>query len=358
MHLRPAVSSVAALGIFALSALAGGTVLAEGEPAVVEGPRVHWDYSSTGRPRPITEYLSRFAEFIDTRTGGRFTMEIHPGTLSKPRANLDGLMIGAFHGASFCAAYYPGKLPAHTGLDLPFLPISGPRHLQYVTHKYFEHPILREETGNWNARFFMSSLLPLYEVVGKGDPPSGLDDWKGIRIRALGQQGKAMEKLGAVPTNMTASDAYGALDRGLLDAVSFPYYAHKSYGIWELSDWFTSGLAVSSIACGALFNNDAYNELPDQYKALIDEYVESDVGYARQIEVVREAEAEALPFFRSAGLTEVIIDPEERAAFSEAAGRPIWDAWAEEMDEHGYDGQELLNLILQAAREYSEAPGS
>ncbi len=282
-------------------------------------------------------------------------MEIHPGTLSKPRANLDGLKIGAFHGATFCAAYYPGKLPAHTGLDLPFLPINGPRHLQYVTHKYFEHPVLRAETEKWNARFFMSSLLPLYEVVGKGEPPSSLNDWQGMRIRALGQQGKAMEKLGAVPTNTTAAEAYGALDRGLLDAVSFPYYAHKSYGIWELSNWYTSGLAVGSIACGSLLNNKAYNDLPDQYKALLKEYLDSDIGYARQIEVVQKAEAEAVPFFRSNGLTEVVIDPEERAAFAEAAGRPIWDAWAEQMNEQGYDGQELLNLILEAAAEYKDS---
>lgn len=355
MNPRLFAAAAAMLGIILCASFADSPARAASESEIVEGPRVHWDYSSTGGPRrAVTEYIWRLADFIDMRTGGNFTMEIHRGTLSKPRANLDGLKIGAFHGATFCAAYYPGKLPAHTGLDLPFLPIKNQRHLRYVTHAYYEHPVLRAETEKWNARFYMSSLLPLYEVLGTGEPPNGLEGWQGMRIRALGQQGKAMKELGAIPTNMTATEAYGALDTGLLDAVAFPYYAHKAFKIWELSDWYTSGLAVGSIACGALFNNDAWNELPDQYKALLDEFIDSEFGYDLQIATVQQADADAVPFFEERGLTKVVVDPAERAAFAEAVGRPIWDAWAQSMNELGYDGQELLDILLNAAEQYKD----
>lgn len=340
------VAATFALGIVAVPALSSEN------SEIVEGPRVHWDYSSSSRTTPITEYLSRLSGFLDRRTGGQFTMEVHRGTLSPLRANLDGLKIGAFHGGSFCAAWYPGKLPAHTGLDLPFLPITSPHQLRHVTHDYFDHPVLRAEREKWNSRFFMSSLLPLYEVLGKGEPPKSLQDWDGMRIRALGQQGKAMEKLGAVPTNVSPPEIFGALDRGLLDAASLPYYAHNNYGTWELGTWFTSGLAVGSIACGALFSNDAWNELPDQYKALLDEFVNSDIGYELQIKTIQKLETEAPPLFLSKGLTEVVIDPAERAAFEAVGGRPVWDAWVQEMNELGYDGQELLDTILTAAEKY------
>ena len=89
----------------------------------------------------------------------------------------------------------------------------------------------------------MEQLLPhvapccrLYEVVGKGEPPKSLADWKGMRIRALGQQGKAMQKLGAVPTSVPAPDVYTSMDRGLIDAAGFAYYAHESYRTYELGD--------------------------------------------------------------------------------------------------------------------------
>ena len=55
-------------------------------------------------------------------------------------------------------------------------------------------------------------------------------DFKGMRIRSLGQQGKAMAKLGAVPTSVPAPEVYTSLDRGLLDAAGFAYYAHNPTG--------------------------------------------------------------------------------------------------------------------------------
>ena len=339
----------------AAAALASAPALADNHAKMVDGPRVHWDYSIWGKPRAITEYLTRLSEWLPERTGGKFTFQLHWGTLSKPRANLDGLKIGAFQSASFCASYYPGKLSAHTGLDLPFLPIGNLFQLRDVTHEYFEHPILRQETEKWNSRFYMSSLLPLYEVVGKGKPPKSLADWKGMRIRALGQQGKAMEKLGAVPTSVPAPEVYGALDRGLLDAVGFAYYAHQAYRTWELGKWFTRGLAVGSIACGSLFNNDAWNELPDQYKALLEDYRDAEVGYPRHIATLMKAEAAAPAFFKSKGLTEIAVDPTERAAFEKVGGKPVWEAWVKQMDGEGYNGRELLDLLLAAAEKYRKS---
>ena len=151
------------------------------------------NFSLWGKPRASSTATINFAKYLEERTGGNFTMTIHWGTLSKPRAVLDGLSLGAFQGGAFCASYYPAKLPAHTGLDLPFLPINNFQALQGVTEDYYGNEILQKETEKWNSFFHMSSLLPLYEVVGKGEPPKSLEDWKGMRIRALGQQGKAMQ---------------------------------------------------------------------------------------------------------------------------------------------------------------------
>ena len=50
----------------------------------------------------------------------------------------------------------------------------------------------------------------------------------------------------------------------------------------------------------------------------------------------------------------MVVDPAERAAFAEAVGRPIWDAWAQSMNELGYDGQELLDILLNAAEMYKD----
>jgi TRAP-type C4-dicarboxylate transport system substrate-binding protein len=322
---------------------------------MVDGPRTHWNFALWGKPRASSTATINFSKYLEARTGGKFTMTIHWGTLSAPRSVLDGLSLGAFQGGAFCASYYPAKLPAHTGLDLPFMPINNFDTLRDVTEDYYNNPVLQKETKKWSSFFHMSSLLPLYEVVGKGEPPKSLADWKGMRIRALGQQGKAMEKLGAVPTSVPAPDVYTSMDRGLIDAAGFAYYAHESYRTYELGDWFTSGLDVGSIACGQLFNTAAYNSLPKQYQALFSEFKTSPEGYAAQIEAYKVTEEELPPKFVAKGLTEIKISKEERDAFKKVGGQPVWDAWAAQMtEEHGYDGQALLDGLLAAAQKYSK----
>ena len=341
----------AALGGIAAVAMASASTLALAAD-VVDGPRVHWDYAIWGKPRAITTYLTNLEKWLPERTGGKFTFQLHWGTLSKPRAILDNLKSGSFQAGSFCASYYPGKLSAHTGLDLPFLPVQGLEMLQAVTHSYYDHPVLKKEMRRWNAKFYMSSLLPLYEIVGKGEVPKTLSDFKGMRIRSLGQQGKAMEKLGAVPTSVPAPEVYTSMDRGLLDAVGFAYYAHQSYRTFELGDWFTSGLAVGSIACGSMFNLDDWNALPKQYQALLNEFQQSEAGYPAQIAALNAAEKSAPADFVKAGLKEWKVDKTERAGFEKAAGKPVWEDWAKAMDKEGYKGNELLETIFAAIEKH------
>lgn len=69
--------------------------------------------------------------------------------------------------------------------------------------------------------------LPQYEILGKDPAPKNLADWQGLRVRAGGGQGDAMEVLGASKQTLPAVETATAFQRGALDAASFPYtYAH------------------------------------------------------------------------------------------------------------------------------------
>jgi TRAP-type C4-dicarboxylate transport system substrate-binding protein len=337
----------AAAAVFAMTGAPLAGALAAGE--VVDGPRVHWNYSLWGKSRAVTTAVENLGPWLEKKTGGKFTVQIHWGTLSPPKSVPDGLKLGAFEAGSYCAAYYPAKFPAFTGLDLPFLPIANLDQLRAVTDAYQTDPVLVEEAKKWNAMYHQSSLLPLYEVVGKGTPPASLDDWKGMRIRALGAQGTAMQKLGAVPTSVPAPEVYVSLDRGLIDAAAFAYYAHDSYRTWELGKWFTTGLAFGSIHCGSIFNIDAFNRLPKQYQALLHEFNDAPEGYPALINALNTAENAMPAKFIERGLTEVKVNPERRAEFVKVGGEPVWKEWADKMGESGYDGDRLLKLILDLA---------
>jgi TRAP-type mannitol/chloroaromatic compound transport system substrate-binding protein len=206
--------------------------------------KVQWQFSTWGNPRAVTRGPEMTAEMVAEKSGGNFTIKMNYGeTLSPARENLDGISIGAFEMAQVCTSYHPGKNPVGTVLDLPFLPITDRQVLQKTHHAFQSHPLRKNELARWNAMPLMSTVLPQYEFMGVGNPPTKLEDWKGMRVRALGGIGEAMRKLGSVPTTVPAPEVYTSLERGVVQAASFPYaYTFASYRLHEIGTWFTEGL--------------------------------------------------------------------------------------------------------------------
>src|SRR3546814_14114436 len=90
-----------------------------------------------------------------------------------------------------------------------------------------------------------------------------------MRVRALGGTGEALKNLGAVPTSVPAPEVYNGIERGIFRAAAFPYtYAFASYKIDEIANWHTTNLAPGANNCPTIVGIQAYEALPDQYKAL------------------------------------------------------------------------------------------
>lgn len=310
----------------------------------VEGPKVDWKISTWGKERAFTAGIEKVGDLLRERTGGNFDIKVYYGeALSKDRENLDGIKLGAFEGAMFCNFYHPGKNPAWMVLTMPFLPLDDWQVSRQVREAVMQHPALVADMAQWNAMPYLSALLPQYEFLGKGKPPETLEDWKGLRVRAGGGLGEAMEKLGATLTTVPATEVYTSMERGTIDAASFPYtYSHASYRIQDISDWFTSNMSPGTTECGTVLNKDAYEALPEQYKQLLEDV--KDEAYEAQIQAYIEIDEVNLPMFREK-LHEITYTDEELEEFRQIAGQPVWDSWVEE-NQAKFDARELLDFVI------------
>ena len=333
-------------GLVALGVAAG---LPAGAEPVVEGPAVTWHMSNWGGPgRGNMAGMEWLVDEVKKRTGGRFEWKIAWGAaLSNPKENLDGVRIGAFESAQICSSYHPGKNPATTLLDLPFLPIQDLDVMQAVHEAYFAHPVMQKEMARWNAVLYASTLIPPYEFLGRGKPPKTLEDFAGLRVRALGGMGDAMRILGAVPTTVPAPEVYTALERGTMDAVSFAPYAHGAFKTYEVAEWYTTNLRLGTPVCAIAINRDAWEALPPQYRTLL-----TDMK-AEQYEVLKRGlereDGKFLAIFEKR-LQPVTYSEDDRKAFVEKAGHPVWEQWVKEMEAKGLPGRELLDFVLAEAR--------
>ena len=310
-----------------------------------EAMATEWNVSLWGKRRAFTEHVEKLAELVSEKTGGEFTINVAYGeTLSKNRENLDGISIGAFEMAQFCAGYHRDKNRVITVLELPFLGVANLNEEVAVSNAIYGHPAATDEMAQWNARLLMTSPMPQYNIVGTGDPRTSLEDFDGMRVRATGGLGSAFEAVGAVPTSVTASEAYQAMESGVVDTVAFAQHAHLSFGTINQADWWTANLNPGTVNCPVVVNIDAYERLSDEHREALDSSVPEAIdwyleNYATLLEQWDSVLAEK-------NVAKVEIDDAVIAEFRATAADPIRDAWIADMEAQGLPGQELYDLVI------------
>ncbi|MCP5073108.1 MAG: C4-dicarboxylate ABC transporter substrate-binding protein [Rhodobacteraceae bacterium] len=310
-----------------------------------EAMATEWNVSLWGKRRAFTEHVEKMAELVSAKTGGEFTLNISYGGLSKNKENLDGISIGAFEMAQFCAGYHRDKNRVITVLELPFLGVENLEQEVAVSAAVYSHPAAIEEMAQWNAKLLMTSPMPQYNLVGTGEPRDTLAKFNGMRVRATGGLGKAFASVGGVPTSVTATEAYQAMEGGLVDTVAFAQHAHLSFGTINQADWWTANLNPGTVNCPVVVNIDAYEALSDAERSALDSSVSEALdhylaNYGKLLEKWDSVLAEK-------GVEKITIDDAVIAEFRAKAADPIRDEWIKDMEAQGLPGQELYDLVMK-----------
>ena len=314
-----------------------------------EAMAVEWNVSVWGKRRAFTEHIEKLAELVEEKTDGEFTMNVSYGGLSKNKENLDGISIGAFEMAQFCAGYHRDKNPTITVLELPFLGVENLEEEVAVSHAVYDHPAVQKDLARWNAKLLMTSPMPQYNVAGTGDAPGKVADFDGRRIRATGGLGKAFETVGATPTSVTATEAYTALESGVVDSVAFAQHAHLSFRTIDVADWWTDNLNPGTVNCPVVVNVDAYEGLSDEHRKALDESIEESIDHylANYAELLKKWDG----ILEEKGVEKVTFSDEELEAFRAKAADPAREAWIKQMEADGLPGQELYDLVQKTLKE-------
>ena len=312
-----------------------------------------WNVSVWGKRRAFTEHVHKLGELLDQKTNGEFTLNISYGGLSKNKENLDGISIGAFEMAQFCAGYHADKNRVVTVLELPFLGVENLAQEVAVSAAVYAHPAATEEMAQWNAKLLMTSPMPQYNLVGTGEPRTTLSDFEGMRVRATGGLGKAFAAAGSVPTSVTATEAYQAMESGVVDTVAFAQHAHLSFGTINQADWWTANLNPGTVNCPVVVNIDAYESLSDAHREALDGSVQEALDH--YVANYGELLAKWDSVLAEKGVTKVEISADVIDAFRAKAAVPIRDAWIADMEAQGLPGQELYDLVMSTLAEVKAA---
>ncbi len=164
-----------------------------------------------------------------------------------------------------------------------------------------------------------------------------------MRVRATGGLGKAFSAVGAVPTSVTATEAYQAMESGVVDTVAFAQHAHLAFRTIDIATWWTENLNPGTVNCPVVVNTDAYAALSDAHREALDSSIEPAIAhyldnYGKLIEKWEGILTEK-------NVAKISIDSAVIDEFRAKAADPIREQWIKDMEAQGLPGQELYDLV-------------
>lgn len=167
---------------------------------------------------------------------------------------------------------------------------------------------------------------------------------KGMKIRpSNGTMAAYMSLLGATNVQVSAPEARDALEKGVADAIVFPWESIITFGIDKVVKYHNDQRLYASTFVWAM-NPGWYDRLGPAQKKVIDEHCSNEwagkVGVAwGDNEDGGKGRLEAM-----GGHTIVSLSPEQKKAWRDAA-EPLYTRWVESADKVGNDGKAALEAF-------------
>lgn len=270
--LKKATVGAAGAGALAACGTESGPGVASAE-AAVQGPELTWRLASSFPPSLdiLHGTAVRFAERVESLTGGRFRMRVYAANELVPALQvMDAVQQGTVQAGYTAGYYYIGKNPALAfDSTVPFgltarqqtawLHYGG--GLERIEEVYADFGIVPVPCGNTGAQ--MGGWFR--------QPVESLSDLQGLRIRIPGIGGEIMSRLGASVQVLGGPEIYPALERGAIDATEWvgPYDDeklgfHQITPHYYMPGWWEPGLsAMLQVA------RSAWDDLPPAYQELL-----------------------------------------------------------------------------------------
>jgi len=186
-----------------------------------------------------------FIEYIEDKTDGKVTFERYfAGALFPAPEAISGVQNGLAQIATAGPIYSPNELPVGSwgmSLGLQQAGDSGPYgQLQAYLASYD----FLQQNEDINAEFAGLGLRPLMPYTGTqyglscSDPISTLDQAAGKTTSSLPIWAPEVEALGMTVTYIPATEAYEALQRGVVDCVVGSLAGHASISLYEVAPYW------------------------------------------------------------------------------------------------------------------------
>ncbi|GEN22297.1 sialic acid TRAP transporter substrate-binding protein SiaP [Halomonas cupida] len=285
---------------------------------------------------PYHQWALWAADEIETRTDGRYSIEVHPASSLGKEADInEGLSLGTVD-LIYTGNQFAGRSYGPIGIaGAPYMFRDFDHWKAYAESDLFEEIAQGYEDATGNVPLAMNYYGQRHVTSNEAvNTPADMQDLK-IRVPNAPMYMMFPEAVDANPTPIAFAETYLALQQGVVDAQENPLPTIKAKAFYEVQDYINlTGHITDSlitIASGSL-----WSRLSDEDKQVFrDVYTEAGANITSDIQ---QQEQELVAWFEEQGVTVNEVDP---APFREAVV-PFHNGDAATWDQETYDRVQAL----------------
>lgn len=274
----------------------------------------------------LFDELAVMAEHVAAASEGRLTLTLFPtGAITGPGGTIDAMAAGIIEGHFTWPGVWAGIDPGFAAIsDLNGAYDSVAQQQMVMAGGGFD--LLSEMYGAHDVvpvALFYNGIESLPSRV----PLTGIDALQGLRIRLpAGLSSDVFTGLGAAPVQLSLSEAFSALDRGLVDAADgFSLGDNQRQGFYEIVRYSLYPGIHSAPVLDFSLSRSAWDGLPEDLRNLLRR--EAEAASERMVAARVADDDRAAAELAAAGVELTAWSEADRDAFR-ARAREVWAGYA------------------------------
>jgi TRAP-type C4-dicarboxylate transport system substrate-binding protein len=237
--------------------------------ATAEPIELKFSFFTSDRSNIYQTTIKPFVDAVNNKGNGLIEIKMYfSGAISAVLAQQPQLVAdGTADMAMIVPGYSPDRFGDSVVMELPGI-YRDPREASLVFMGLIEAGGL-EGYGDF---FVINAFVSGPENVNSRKPIAANEDLKGLTIRTNNQtQSAVLEKLGAIPVLLPINQATDAINRGKIDAATFPPSMLFDFGIGRVSNYHFM-IELGSVPIAVVMNRGKFESLPPSAQAIIRKY--------------------------------------------------------------------------------------
>jgi TRAP-type C4-dicarboxylate transport system substrate-binding protein len=299
----------------------------------------------------ISEALAAYADEVKKRTNGKVTIKIFwSGSLAKITEIPGAVKSGMADMGSVVGQYHPEMFPYDFGASLDIMALAGMQRGDWIKpyrKLYDEFPEVRNIFKKQNQRMI---AFWEYDKVGiiSTKPIRNLADLKGVKIRSPGKYfSKIYKEAGMIPVVLPSTDAYDAVSRNMVGAISSTPDTAIKYRWYEACKyWVDIPMFGTSLVYFLSINLDTWEKLPArEQKVILEVGKELTEGFPMRM---AQVDAQFRELFKKRGGEIITFSEGDQKVWKARTAKPIFDDYINRVEENNVArGREILERFAE-----------